>query len=77
MRNARKLVVEIVVDADNDAEATDGIGEMLRANEQRLHPEADRYQAAVIDWQFVGEPVPVEVPDRVDYVEGEVFAGLA
>lgn len=73
MRNARRVTVQIVVEADCDAEATDAIGEMIRANEQRLHPEADRHQCAVIDWQIHGNPDPLQVADRDEYVEGNAF----
>jgi hypothetical protein len=74
MRKAFIATVQVVVLADSEGEACDGISETLRPLEERLGGNF------LLDWRYTGEGASrnmawteIEVPEAADYEEGQIF----
>jgi hypothetical protein len=63
MVNGHVVTVDVFVRSGSEAEATDGIGEMLRASER---------EGEAIDWR-ISKVVPIGLPDSMARQEGRVF----
>ncbi len=65
---ARIVTVKLLIDAYGDAEAVDGVNEILREHLQAYHNSPN--PSCLVDYALVGEEYYNMMPD---YEEGEAF----
>lgn len=77
MRTAWKVSVDLVIEAVNQAEVADAVSAILS---ERCQVIVDDTTSSLVDWQYQPDdkgvyfrPVRLQIPDREDTVEGDVF----